>query len=87
MMRTMDERTARIVAEMETVADSEDAMGRLAKVLEGDMARLPLDRAVHLAVGQASVCWEDLRTAGAFDAERALVVAEALLERIREEYS
>jgi hypothetical protein len=39
--------------------------------------------AVFLALGAASVCWQDLTRAGRFDSERATRIGEELLAYLR----
>jgi hypothetical protein len=43
-----------------------------------------LTEAVYMAVGAASVCWEDMSGTGVFRDDRASQVAEDLLKYIRE---
>ncbi len=43
-----------------------------------------LSRIIMQAVGQASMCWEDVGGAGVFDSQGAVVVGESLLFDIQQ---
>ena len=45
-----------------------------------------LHEAVHLAVGAASVCWEDMSGTGVFQDDHARVVAQALIQYVEANY-
>lgn len=45
-----------------------------------------LTQAVHVAVGAASACWENLAGAGVFDSDRARDVAQGLIGYIEANY-
>lgn len=47
---------------------------------------LSLFEAVYQSVGAASVCWENIESAGTFKNEEAAMVAKALLRFIEDRY-
>lgn len=51
---------------------------------EFEFEPLDLQSAVYQALGAASVCWENLDSAGIFQSDRAVLIGEALIQRIKE---
>lgn len=43
-----------------------------------------VEEAIGLAIGGGSACWSNLSGAGTFDSDRANVICDALLNRVRD---
>ena len=42
-----------------------------------------IDSLIHLAIGAASVCWEDMSNTGVFREDRARAIAQQLKEELK----
>lgn len=51
---------------------------------ESDYRALDLDSAVFQAMGAASTCWENMKGAGEFQSEHAVIIGNALIAKIKE---
>lgn len=49
-----------------------------------DFSNLTLEEAVFQALGAASMCWENMEGGGIFESDKAKVIGEALMARIRQ---
>ena len=43
-----------------------------------------LEEAIGIGIGAASMCWDNIEGAGVFDSQRASLIVEMLLFRVRE---